>query len=53
LRGDAEVCGELPKRAIEPVNIGEIDDPRDAAASRAKRRLGAAKMQEKGKVESD
>jgi hypothetical protein len=46
------VCGESPKREIEPVNIGPIGDPRDAAVCRPKRRFGAAKGQEKGNAKS-
>jgi len=50
LPGVAEVCGESPKREIEPVNTGAIDDPGDAAVCRPKRRFGAGKGQEKGNI---
>jgi hypothetical protein len=46
------VCGESPTCEIEPVNIGAIDDPTDAAVSRRKRRVGAGKGQEKGQREN-
>jgi hypothetical protein len=46
------VCGESPKREIEPGNIASIDDPRDAAVCRPKRRFGATKGQEKGNAKS-
>jgi hypothetical protein len=52
LPGVAEVCGESPKREIEPVNIGAFDDPRDAGVCRPKRRFGAGKRQEKGNAKS-
>jgi len=52
LPGVAEVCGESPKREIEPVNTGAIDDPSDAAVSRPKRRFVATKGQEKGNAKS-
>jgi hypothetical protein len=52
LPGVADLCGESPKREIESVNIGVIDDPRDAAVCRQKRRFGAVKGQEKGNARS-
>jgi hypothetical protein len=46
------MCGESPKREIEPITIGAIDGPSDAAVCRPKRRSVAAKGQEKGNAKS-
>jgi len=52
LPGVAEVCGESPKREIDPIKPSAIDDPVDAAVCTPKRRLGARGGQEKGNAKS-
>jgi hypothetical protein len=52
LSGVAAVCGESPKREIEPIDIGPIDAPTDAGVCRPKRRFGARGGQEKGNAKS-